>query len=209
MNNSLNLGMLEKFSNHVSDRFPFLKGAKLLLAVSGGIDSMVMAELFRKLDFDPSIAHCNFKLRDHESDNDEAFVRDYCELHRLKFHTIRFDTASFANDFRLSVQVAARQLRYRWFGELLANDNYDYLLTAHHADDNIETFLLNLSRGTGLDGLTGIPRQNDKIIRPLLVFSRNEIEDFAAQNKIFWREDSSNSEDKYARNKIRHILSRI
>jgi tRNA(Ile)-lysidine synthase len=117
-----------------------------------------------------------------------------------------FDTEAFANDYKLSTQVAARDLRYNWFYELLETENYDYVLTAHHADDNLETFLINLSRGTGLEGLVGIPEQNDKIIRPLLPFSREEIANYAKENNIEWREDSSNASDKYLRNKIRHDL---
>jgi tRNA(Ile)-lysidine synthase len=118
----------------------------------------------------------------------------------------QFDTTAFANDYQLSIQVAARELRYNWFYELLETENYDYILTAHHADDNLETFLINLSRGTGLDGLTGIPKQNEKILRPILIFSSQEITDYAIENKLQWREDSSNASDKYMRNKIRHHL---
>ena len=118
----------------------------------------------------------------------------------------QFDTEAFAKDYKLSTQVAARDLRYNWFYELLETEKFDYILTAHHADDNIETFLINLSRGTGLEGLVGIPAQNDKIIRPLLLFSREEIANYAHENNIQWREDSSNASDKYLRNKIRHDL---
>jgi tRNA(Ile)-lysidine synthase len=118
----------------------------------------------------------------------------------------QFDTEAFAKDYKVSTQVAARDLRYNWFYELLETEKFDYILTAHHADDNIETFLINLSRGTGLEGLVGIPAQNDKIIRPLLLFSREEIANYANENGIKWREDSSNASDKYLRNKIRHDL---
>lgn len=194
--------MLEKFQNHLANKLSFLNGKKLLLAVSGGIDSIVMADLFSTNDI--SIAHCNFNLRGEESNDDEKFVKTYADKNKIPVFTTRFDTQRFASDGKLSVQVAARQLRYAWFGELLEKHGFDYVLTAHHADDNLETFLINMSRGTGLDGLTGIPFQNGKIIRPLLEFSRQEIEDYANENGIEWREDSSNSSDKYLRNQLRH-----
>ena len=196
--------MLTKLQNHLKQNMPFLKGKKLLLAVSGGIDSMVLVHLFNALHYDSTIAHCNFNLRGEESDGDEVFIKKYAEQNKIKFFVTHFDTTSFANDNKLSVQVAARQLRYTWFYELLAENNLDYLLTAHHLDDNIETFLINFVRGTGIDGLTGIPEQNDKIVRPLLPFSREEIVTYAKESNIAWREDSSNASDKYLRNKLRH-----
>lgn len=198
--------MLEKFKDHLHQQLPFLKDRKLLLATSGGIDSMVMADLFHKLHYKIAIAHCNFQLRDVESFEDEKFVVAYAQKRNIPIYTTKFDTQAFANDYKLSIQLAARELRYHWFDELLEDENYDYILTAHHADDNLETFLINLSRGTGLEGLTGIPEQNDQVIRPLLNFSRIEIEAYAQENKIEWREDSSNASDKYLRNKIRHDL---
>ncbi len=200
------LGMFTELKNHLHNQFSFLNGKKLLLAVSGGIDSMVMVHLFEKLKFDTTIAHCNFQLRGIESFDDEKFVTAYAASNGIPIFTTKFDTKAFADDYKLSIQVAARELRYNWFYELLDAHQFDYILTAHHADDNLETFLINLSRGTGLDGLTGIPAQNDKIIRPLLAFSRVQIEKYAAENKILWREDSSNAADKYLRNKIRHDL---
>jgi len=198
--------MLQKLQNHIKTNLPFLSGKKLLLAVSGGIDSMVMVDLFHKLNHQIAIAHCNFQLRDTESFGDQEFVQNYAVENQIPFYTILFDTKSYANDYKLSTQVAARELRYNWFHELFATEEYDYLLTAHHADDNLETFLINLSRGTGLDGLTGIPQQNEQILRPLLVFSREEIENYANKNELKWREDSSNASDKYVRNKIRHHI---
>lgn len=200
--------MLTKFQNHLNKNFPFLKEKRLLLATSGGVDSMVLVHLLHQLNFDFAAAHCNFQLRGAESDADENFVISQVGIlsHRAQSRcfTIKFDTKKFASDYNLSIQLAARKLRYDWFYELLEKENFDYILTAHHLDDSLETFLINLSRGTGLDGLTGIPMQNDKIIRPLLVFSRNEIETFANENAISWREDSSNASDKYLRNKLRH-----
>ena len=198
--------MQQKFQNHIDQNFSFLKGKKLLLALSGGIDSMVMVDLFHKLPFEIAIAHCNFQLRGIESFRDQNFVQNYAETNKIELFITQFDTEVFAKDFKLSTQVAARELRYSWFYELLEAKNFDYILTAHHADDNLETFLINLVRGTGLDGLTGIPAQNENIIRPLLIFSRQEIEYYAKQNTIEWREDSSNASDKYLRNKIRHNL---
>jgi tRNA(Ile)-lysidine synthase len=196
--------MLEKFQNHIIQNFDFLIGKRLLLATSGGLDSMIMVDLFHKLSFDMAMAHCNFQLRGIESFEDQKFVQNYADANEIDVFITQFDTTTFAKDFKLSIQVAARELRYSWFYELLETKKYDYILTAHHADDNLETFVINLIRGTGLEGLTGIPAQNGNIIRPLLIFSRQEIELYAKENSIEWREDSSNTSDKYLRNKIRH-----
>lgn len=198
--------MLDKLKHHLAHKFPFLGNKKLLLATSGGLDSMVMAHLFHKLKYEVALVHCNFQLRGMESFGDQKFVQDYAEANEIPIFVTQFDTEAFAKDYRLSTQVAARDLRYNWFYELLETEKYDYILTGHHADDNVETFLINLSRGTGLEGLVGIPEQNDKIIRPLLLFSREEIANYANENDIRWREDSSNASDKYLRNKIRHDL---
>jgi tRNA(Ile)-lysidine synthase len=198
--------MLHQFQNHLHDTFPFLANKKLLLAISGGIDSMVMVHLLQLTKFQIGIAHCNFQLRGLDSFDDQKFVQDYADDKNIPLYSTTFDTNSFAEDYRISIQMAARELRYNWFYELLENENYDYILTAHHADDNLETFIINLSRGTGLDGLSGIPAINDRVIRPLLRFSRQEIETYAKQNAVAWREDSSNASTKYLRNKIRHDL---
>ncbi len=198
--------MIHKFQSHLATNFPFLENKKLLLATSGGLDSMVLLYLLQHLNFEIAIAHCNFKLRGLESFEDQNFVQEYATANNIPIFVTQFDTENFAKDYKLSTQVAARNLRYDWFNELLESENYDFILTAHHADDNLETFIINLSRGTGLDGLVGIPAQNHKIIRPLLFFSRQEIEDYANQNNIKWREDPSNSSDKYLRNKIRHHI---
>jgi len=197
--------MFEQFQSHIKTKFPFLKEKRLLLAVSGGIDSMVLVHLCYQLKLDIAIAHCNFQLRAKESNEDEIFVKSQCEKLNIPVFIQKFDTETFATQQRLSIQVVARNLRYEWFYSLLANHNFDYILTAHHLDDSLETFLINFTRGSGLDGLTGIPEQNDKIVRPLLIFSREEIEDFAKET-IQWREDSSNTSDKYLRNKLRHHL---
>lgn len=198
--------MLNKFKKHIDQNFPFLEKSKLLLATSGGIDSMVLVHLFYQLNYTIALAHCNFQLRGLESFGDQNFVQEYADANEIPLFLTQFDTEAFANDYKLSTQIAARELRYNWFYELLETENYDYILTAHHADDNIETFLINLSRGTGLEGLVGIPTQNDKVVRPLLPFTRVEIEEYAKENNIQWREDSSNASDKYLRNKIRHHL---
>lgn len=195
--------MISKFQKHLSQNLSFLANKRLLLAISGGIDSMVMLDLFKESGFEIAIAHCNFQLRGKESNDDQAFIEKYSEENSIPLFATQFDTKAFAEDFKLSIQVAARELRYKWFYELLESHQYDYVLTAHHADDNIETFLINLSRGSGLEGFTGIPIQNDKTVRPLLDFGREEILLYAKENAIKWREDSSNASDKYLRNKIR------
>jgi tRNA(Ile)-lysidine synthase len=198
--------MLQQFQNHLSYHFPFLKGKKLLLAVSGGLDSLVLLHLFQQLDYEMVVLHCNFQLRGLESFGDQQFIQEYTSQHNIQLSFTQFDTEAFANDYKLSTQIAARELRYSWFYEQLEIQEGDYILTAHHADDNLETFFINLSRGTGLDGLTGIPAQNDSIIRPLLPFTRKEIEEYATKQDVKWREDSSNASNKYLRNKIRHDL---
>ncbi|MAL60010.1 MAG: tRNA lysidine(34) synthetase TilS [Flavobacteriaceae bacterium] len=196
--------MLKAYKHHIEDSFPFLKEGQLLVACSGGLDSVVLAHILRELGFKIGLAHCNFYLRGNESDEDEAFVIDLAEKWNVPVFTETFNTKEYAATHKLSTQMAARELRYAWFEELLKDFKYDYILTAHHADDNLETFLINLSRGTGLRGLTGITEQNDKIIRPLLPFSREEIFNFAKKEKLFWREDSSNASSDYLRNELRH-----
>lgn len=177
---------------------------KILLAVSGGIDSVVMAHLFHLSGKTCGIAHCNFGLRGDESDGDEKFVRDLAYRYQFSFHHTRFDTENFAADNKFSIQMAARKLRYQWFDELAREYRYDYIAIAHHADDVAETMLINLTRGTGPAGMHGIAASGNKIIRPLLFASRKELEEFATIEKLTWREDSSNNEDNYTRNKIRH-----
>ncbi|MEL1244377.1 tRNA lysidine(34) synthetase TilS [Flavobacterium sp. DGU11] len=196
--------MLSKLPEHLNNDLAFLKERKLLVAVSGGLDSMVLVHLLHQLNYDISIAHCNFNLRGEESDGDEDFITTYAKENKLQLFVTNFNTALFASDNKLSIQVAARQLRYLWFDELLQENNLDFLLTAHHLDDSLETFLINFTRGTGLEGLTGIPQQNGKIVRPLLPFTRDEILAYAKENDIQWREDSSNASDKYLRNRLRH-----
>lgn len=195
--------MIEQFHNHIFNHFPFLKNRKLLIAISGGIDSVVLTHLCHDVHLNISLAHCNFNLRGNESDADEEFVLQLAENLNLEVFIESFDTEVYAESNKLSIQMAARDLRYHWFKELAEQLKFDYILTAHHADDNLETFLINLSRGTGLDGLTGIPEINDNLVRPLLPFSREMIETCAKEKKYKWREDSSNASTKYVRNKLR------
>lgn len=196
--------MLTQLQDHINSKLPFLKNSKLLIAISGGIDSLVLTHLCHKLKLNIALAHCNFNLRGKESDADEDFVLDLAEKLDLEVFIENFDTETFAKDEGLSIQMAARALRYFWFNELSEQLKFDYILTAHHADDNLETFLINFSRGTGLDGLTGIPEVNENIVRPMLPFSRDVIEAYAKENHLKWREDSSNASTKYLRNKLRH-----
>lgn len=196
--------MIEKFKQHIDDNLSFLKEGKLLVAVSGGIDSVVLVHLLHRLQLDVSLAHCNFKLRYADSDRDAIFVNNLANKLHIENHSIEFETETYAENNNLSTQMAARELRYTWFDELQKSYEYDYVLTAHHANDNLETVLINLTRGTSLNGLVGIPEINTKIIRPLLPFTRDDIEQFTITYDIIWREDESNQSIKYFRNKIRH-----
>ncbi len=196
--------MLNNFENHINQQLPFFKKGKLLITISGGLDSVVLTHLCYKLKLNIALAHCNFNLRGNESDADEDFVLQLAEDLDLEVFVESFETETYAKDNKLSIQMAARELRYNWFKELAEQLQFDYILTGHHADDNLETFLINLSRGTGLEGLTGIPEVNNNIVRPLLSFSRDDIEDYAKENHLKWREDSSNASTKYLRNKLRH-----
>ena len=194
--------MLKLINKHIEDNLPFLMEKKLLVCVSGGVDSMVLLNLLHRMNLNVSVAHCNFKLRNKESDNDCIFVKDLCKISSIPFYSKNFDT----NIPKHSVQMSARKLRYDWFYELLELHKYDFILTAHHLNDSIETFLINLTRSTGIDGLTGIKSINNKVIRPLLPFNKSQIIDYAKNNDIKWREDSSNLKNDYLRNKIRNKL---
>lgn len=198
--------MYNQFKIHLEESFPTLRNKKLLLAISGGIDSTVLLDLLSKTDSELYLAHCNFKLRGKEADADEAFVRSQAKEYDKTLHVIQFDTKAYASRHKYSIQMAARELRYTWFKDLLKKKGYDYLITAHHADDNLETFFINLSRGTGIDGLCGIPEKSSNILRPLLPFGREAIYTYATEQKLSWREDSSNEDSKYLRNKIRKDL---
>ena len=196
--------MLQKFTQHINDHFSFLSGKKLLLAFSAGLDSVVMATLFYRMGYDISLAHCNFSLRGDDSDADENFARDWGQSKNVKVFVKRFDTATFSKDRKLSIQMAARELRYDWFDFLSGAEGFDFILTAHHLDDQLETFIINLSRGTGIEGLMGIKPLKDKLVRPLLCFSKKELLTYAKNENIEWREDASNKDTKYLRNQIRH-----
>ena len=191
------------FLSHLKKNFPSISVSKLIIAVSGGVDSIVLFHLCLKLKLNFFVAHCNFKLREKESDLDEKFVRDLAIKHNIKFYTKSFNTKKLSSNYNKSIQMLARELRYSWFEELSKELNVKHILTAHHLDDSLETFLINLSRGSGIDGLLGIPRVNDTVYRPLLIFKKDEILSYAKENKISWREDSSNRKQDYLRNQIR------
>ncbi len=196
--------MLDLFCDYIKKYSLVESEGQILIAVSGGIDSMVMADLFLKGGFHVAVAHCNFLLRGEESDGDETFVEAFCLEHGLKLHVERFETKEFARDKGISIQMAARQLRYSWFEEIRKSFGYHYIALAHNLDDVIETYFINLSRGTGIRGLTGIKQKTGKIIRPLLFATREEIITYHKNHQIRFREDSSNKTVKYSRNRIRH-----
>jgi tRNA(Ile)-lysidine synthase len=198
--------MTEAFKKFIADNNLISPGDLVLLAVSGGIDSMVMAHLFLQERYDVGIAHCNFSLRGRESDKDEEMVRQFAETNNITFHCKRFDTRSYARTNRISIQMAARDLRYKWFNELMKENGYTSIAIAHNLNDNIETLLINLTRGTGLAGLAGMKPVNNDIIRPLLFATRKEIQIYRDQNNVIFREDRSNADTKYIRNKIRHLV---
>jgi tRNA(Ile)-lysidine synthase len=195
--------MFNQFKEHVENNFTELLNQPLLLAVSGGIDSIVLVHLCHRLELDIAIAHCNFHLRGEDSNRDQAFVEGVGAKLGVPVFVAEFDTEQYASENKVSIQIAARELRYNWFRELAARENKTYLLTAHHLDDSMETFFINLLRGTGIEGLLGIPVRNGYIRRPLLLFTREDIANYEAENQIGWREDITNSQTKYLRNKIR------
>ena len=166
--------MEKAFKNEIKSQFPYLSNSKILLAVSGGVDSVVLAHLCKIAKLDFALAHCNFNLRDEESDADEDFVAALAKKLNVELFIENFDTEQYARDNSLSIQMAARDLRYEWFEELRLKHQFDFILTAHHANDSLETFFINLIRGTGLEGLSGINADSNYIIRPLLIFSRKE-----------------------------------
>ena len=177
--------------------------SRLLLAVSGGIDSMVLFHMASSSSFEIGVAHMNFNLRSNDSDADQKLVAEISEAHKVPFYSKQVDTKNYAIEHGVSIQVAARELRYAWFEELMKEHNYDYLLTAHHLNDSLETSLFHFTRGGSLASLRGIPEKTGQILRPLLSFSRQEIESYAEEHKLSWREDLSNADDKYLRNFLR------
>jgi tRNA(Ile)-lysidine synthase len=181
-------------------------GDKILLAISGGIDSISMLHLFLNQSIEIGVVHCNFQLRGSDSDEDEVFVRNLCNLKQVPFYTKRFNTLHFAEEKKLSVQLAARELRYQYFEEVRNDKGYKWIAVAHNSDDTIETFFINLLRGTGIQGLTGIKPKTGRIIRPLLFASREQIESFSRETRLLHRLDKSNLSNKYRRNQIRNEL---
>jgi len=198
--------MLEEFLKYIKDNSLVSEEDRVLLAVSGGIDSMVMADLFFKAGMKTGIIHCNFCLRGKESDKDEELVRNLAEENNVPFFSKRFGTKAYSKKKGISLQMAARDLRYAWFEETREKNGYNSVAVAHNLNDNIETLLVNLIRGTGIAGLAGMKPYSNKIIRPLLFATRNSIEEYSTCHKIIYREDSSNAETKYIRNKIRHLI---
>jgi len=198
--------VIRKFTSYIEENDLFNPGNRILLAVSGGLDSIVMTELFQQSGNPVGIAHCNFQLRGDESDGDEEFVQKIAKKFDIPFFTKRFPTSSYAKERKISVQMAARKLRYDWFEEIRATKDFDFIATAHHHDDQIETLFINLLRGTGIAGLHGIPAKQGHLVRPLLFASKQEIENHAKAKQLSYREDSSNTSVKYKRNKIRHQL---
>ena len=182
------------------------KECNFVLAISGGVDSMVLANLFLINNLNFSIAHCNFQLRGKESDDDELFIKKWCSEKDIKLYNKKFSTEDYCKKNKLTIQMGARELRYEWFSELIDKEKYDFIVTAHHIDDQLETFIINSIRGTGIDGLVGIPDNINKIIRPLLMSSKDQIKEYSKVNKINYREDSSNDKEDYLRNKIRHSV---
>jgi len=191
------------FKKHIAAHFPALADQKILIACSGGLDSIVLLHLLQKIGLTLGVAHCNFKLRGDHSDADLSFVETIAGNLGVPVFTTVFDTKTYAKTQGISTQVAARELRYEWFYSTARANGYDRIATGHHADDDLETFFINLSRVTGLRGLTGITSNTEQLIRPLLPFSRAQIMQFAKKEGLFWREDSSNSTRDYLRNKLR------
>jgi tRNA(Ile)-lysidine synthase len=198
--------MLALFQEHIAQQKLFQKEERILLAFSAGIDSVVLAELLLASKFQIGIAHVNFQLRGKESEENENFAKAFAAKHGLAFYSIRFDTLAFAAQEKISIQMAARKLRYDWFESIRLQEHYDSIVTAHHLSDSIETFFINLSRGTGIAGLHGISLHINNIKRPLLPFTKKEITAYAEKNNFAWQEDSSNQKDVYLRNHIRHHI---
>ena len=195
--------MLQSFNQFINLNRLFSPEDRCLLAISGGVDSMVMAHLFQESGLSFGIAHCNFKLRGKDSDGDEQFVEDVAKKLKIPFYTTSFDTVKVAENQGLTIQEAARNLRYDWLESIQKKYRFDYISTAHHLNDSLETVLYNFTKGSGIRGLHGIPLRNGKVIRPLLFAEREQIEVYAKEHEISFREDASNTSDKYARNKIR------
>jgi len=195
--------MLSQFQQHINKNFSQFGNQKIGIAISGGVDSVVLAHLCLQSGYAITLLHCNFQLRGDASNGDQAFVKHLANYWEAPFITTEFNTKAYLEMHKVSTQVGARELRYNWFEKVAQLYLLDTIATAHHSDDNLETFLINLSRGTGLEGLTGIPEINGLYVRPLLPFSKEQVLAYAKQNKLQWREDASNADAKYLRNKLR------
>jgi tRNA(Ile)-lysidine synthase len=200
------MALFEEFRTFARENKLFSENDRILLAVSGGIDSMVMLHLFTRMGSGIVVAHCNFKLRENESDLDEELVGNYAASTNIPFIPVSFDTSGYAAEQGISIQMAARELRYDWFEKIKAEKKCSLIAVAHNLNDNIETLLINLIRGTGLTGLTGMKPSSGGIIRPLLFATRAAIEEYRSEFGVPYREDRSNAENKYTRNKIRHLV---
>ena len=198
--------MQDRFQSYIQSEFPELLTTRFLIAISGGLDSVVLAHLCHSLHLNFGLSHCNFQLRGLDSTRDAEFVKSLSISLGCDFFIKTFQTESIAKKSKSSIQLTARKLRYDWFQELIETTSHNFLLTAHHLNDNLETFIINLSRSTGLKGLTGIPQRNGYILRPLLKFSKAELKEYAIKHNIYWREDQSNASTKYLRNEIRHKI---
>ena len=196
--------MVGEFTAFIKNQSLFTENDTVLLAVSGGIDSVVMTHLFAQSSYRFAIAHVNFGLRGTESDEDERWVAALADRYGVPMHIRRFATSAYADERRISTQMAARQLRYDWFEEVLTNHHYALVATAHHQDDQLETTLLNLCQGTGIAGLRGMRVLRGRLVRPMLFARRTHIESYAHEHQLTWREDRSNTSDAYRRNRIRH-----
>ena len=189
----------------IEDLYPQLKNKKSLLAVSGGVDSIVLSHLFSNSKFKFCIAHCNYNLRGKHSDNDAILVKNLANSLDVDLFLKKFDTIKYSKKNKCSIQMAARDIRYNWFNDLLIENDISCVITAHHLNDQLETFLINISRGSGIDGLIGIPETN-KLIRPLLNYTKEEILVYANENNLKWNEDQSNSKNDYLRNSLRNLV---
>lgn len=198
--------LLKQFSGHWAAKRYAPDGKPVLLAVSGGADSMVMADLFLRAGIPFAVAHCNFGLRAAASDQDEQFVKDWCGMNEVTIHTTRFETKQKAAEWKTGTQETARILRYEWFEEIRKAGGYAKIVTAHHANDNVETLLINLFKGTGISGLHGILPENGYIVRPLLFATKEMLTAYASEFDIAYREDASNATDDYLRNAVRHNI---
>ncbi|MBS1520375.1 MAG: tRNA lysidine(34) synthetase TilS [Bacteroidetes bacterium] len=194
---------VKNFIDFIEKNALFNRDSNVLAAVSGGMDSVVMVHFLKAAGYNFSIAHCNFQLRGDEALSDQQFVKDLAGKLGVAFHTIDFDTKKYAAEKKISIQMAARELRYQWFAEVSQQSGYNVIALAHHQNDTIETILLNLTRGTGIAGLHGILPKNGSIVRPLMFLKRDDIQDIVKAENLQYVEDSSNSSTKYARNKIR------